>query len=122
MDHELIQIILEQVGPLVPIRRPVLKTRFDPAAGLLFVTLPEPGRTLTRHALNPTGSVVYRLLDGSRSVGDVIGLFSARFPEIPEPDLARDIVFVVRALERKKLIEPLRSTARVAAKGEDGRS
>ena len=111
---ELVEVVLEQMGPLAPVPRQPLNTRLDEASGILFVSFPDPGRELKRHVLNPTAAAVYRLLDGTRSIAEIIELLSGRFPDVPVTDVARDIVFAVRTMERKGMIEPLRQTAHVS--------
>ena len=106
---ELAEIALEQIAASVPIPRPPLKMRLQADEGILFLSFPDPGRETRRHVLNPTAGVIYRLADGTRSVGEIVELFSARFPEVPRSVLAYDIVHTIRSFERKELIAPLHS-------------
>lgn len=75
----------------------------------MFLTLPGTGRSVRRHVLNETAAAIYRLVDGTRPVSEIVALFAARFPDIPAADLAHSILVFIRTLERKGLVSPASS-------------
>ncbi|MFW6156565.1 MAG: PqqD family protein, partial [Armatimonadota bacterium] len=65
----------------------------------------DPGRHVRRHVLNQTGRAVYELLDGERTVADIIDVFLERFPDVPDEQLREDIIMLIRTMQRKGVIE-----------------
>jgi len=101
----LVDAALREVGLFIPVRRRVMKVRNDAATGIVFVTLPGRGRKVRRHILNRTAAVMYQLFDGTRTVAEVIDLFTAKFPDLDATRIAGDLLLAVRTLHRKGLID-----------------
>lgn len=107
-DPRLVATVYELVAPLRFAPLPPLKVTPEPANGSLLITFADPGRSVRRHILNSTGRAVYELLDGRRTVGEVIGEFERRFSDTPIERLQKDIVMLLRSMERKGIIRQLR--------------
>lgn len=107
-SEQLVEVAYELVGPLVFAPVPPMQMRVeDDGSGRVLLSFPDPGRVVRRHALNPTAAAVYRMLDGERSVGEIIHMFAAQFPDQTPVDLARDILFCVQDMRRKEIIAPV---------------
>jgi coenzyme PQQ synthesis protein D (PqqD) len=63
------------------------------------------------HGLNPTGLVAWELIDGSRSVGELVDGVRERFPGAPDTLRADVLRFVEGALERDLVRAPQEAEA-----------
>ncbi len=52
--------------------------------------------------LNPTAATIWALCDGQRSVGDIIGLIGANYPE--ETDIASDVTATLHRLQEEGVL------------------
>ena len=56
-----------------------------------------------RH-LNAVSSFIYSKLDGKNTVGDVVSLMSAEFPDVDSEELLEDVVRSVRNFQMAKMV------------------
>lgn len=56
-----------------------------------------------RH-LNAVSSFIYRHLNGKNSIGDVVAIMSAEFPDVPADELLADAVKAVRNFQMAKMV------------------
>ena len=108
-DPQLSNIVIELVGPLRFIPVPPLKATPEPANNALVLTFADPGRHVRRHILNETGRAVYGLLDGERTVGEIIETFARRFPDVPREQLQEDVVVLIRSMQREGVVRQVRA-------------
>jgi hypothetical protein len=104
MDDSWTTIAAELAGPLKFAPVPPLKATPEPANGALLLTFDDPARTVRRHVLNSTGRAVYGLLDGETTVAEIINAFTERFPDVPRNQLEKDIIMLLRLMQRKGVI------------------
>ena len=96
----------------MPYRRTAGVT-FEVSAGRA-VLLDADGETLT--TLNPTGTSIWHLLDGSRDVTELAACLAEEHPDVPAATLERDVEAFVAELDRDGLVEHT-GTERVAGPG-----
>lgn len=89
---------------VVRFRDSVTSVELDDEAVLL------DGATEAVHTLNPTGTLVWRCVDGVASLGEIIDDFAAVFVDVARDELAADILQLVRAMGAQGLLVGVRGT------------
>ena len=73
------------------------------ASGGRLVVLSNPAHFETFRdpvLLNSTGALVYKLCDGRRSIGDIVGEMHRLHPDVPWETVVYDVIWILRALWR----------------------
>jgi hypothetical protein len=70
----------------------------------LVVVLPDTGRYFV---LNGTGAEIYALLDGQRSLEEIVALLNTRYPDVAPKRLRQDVLHLAAQLVEREAVRTL---------------
>jgi len=117
-ESEVAEIVMEAVGPEIPIQAPFLKRRHESEDGILIVSLPrEENNELMMRSLNRAAAAVYLLCDGKRCIREIADALCGLIEAEDEQYVALEAVRIIRRLQTEGLLRRPGTTPGLTAHG-----